>query len=47
MDRWPGSIHDATIFANSAIRAKLENGEFEGSVIIGKCIFGIQMNLEG
>lgn len=34
--RWPGSVHDATIFANSAIRARFEAGHFPGSVIIGK-----------
>ncbi|KAG5863175.1 hypothetical protein JTB14_018831 [Gonioctena quinquepunctata] len=33
--RWPGSTHDATIFANSSIRTRLETGEFGGSVIIG------------
>lgn len=39
--RWPGSTHDATIFANSSIRARLETGEFGGSVILGMCIFEI------
>lgn len=34
--RWPGSLHDATIFANSAIRARFEAGHFSGTVIIGR-----------
>lgn len=34
--RWPGSAHDATIFANSAIRARFETGQFPGCVIIGR-----------
>lgn len=34
--RWPGSAHDSTVFANSRIRARFENNEFENSLILGK-----------
>lgn len=33
--RWPGSVHDSTIFNNSVIKAKFEDGHFPGCVIIG------------
>ncbi|RZB41282.1 DDE Tnp 4 domain containing protein [Asbolus verrucosus] len=28
VSRWPGSVHDITIFNSSNIRARLENNEF-------------------
>lgn len=34
--RWPGSTHDATIFANSTLRARFENHEFPNCLLIGK-----------
>lgn len=33
--RWPGSAHDSHIFDNSRIRARLENGEFGETVLLG------------
>lgn len=33
--RWPGSVHDSTIFDNSSLRAKLENNEFGDCYILG------------
>ncbi|KAK5648276.1 hypothetical protein RI129_003168 [Pyrocoelia pectoralis] len=33
--RWPGSTHDSTIFNNSRIRARIENGEFPNSFLLG------------
>lgn len=33
--RWPGSTHDSTIFNNSRIRARFENGEFGDSLLLG------------
>ncbi|VEN62479.1 unnamed protein product [Callosobruchus maculatus] len=33
--RWPGSAHDATIFANSTLRARFENHEFPNCLLIG------------
>ncbi|KAL4126786.1 hypothetical protein QTP88_010995 [Uroleucon formosanum] len=33
--RWPGSVHDSTIFDNSSVLAKLENNEFGDCYILG------------
>lgn len=34
--RWPGSSHDSTIFNNSRVRARIENGDFgNDSVLLG------------
>ncbi|XP_066600761.1 putative nuclease HARBI1 [Prorops nasuta] len=33
--RWPGSIHDATIFDNSRIKKRFENGEFGNAILLG------------
>ncbi|XP_067619917.1 putative nuclease HARBI1 [Eurosta solidaginis] len=32
--RWPGSAHDATIFRNSRICARLKNGEFQNGIVV-------------
>lgn len=34
--RWPGSVHDMTIFNHSRLRARFEGGEFPNSVLLGK-----------
>jgi len=31
--RWPGSVHDSTIFDNSHLRAKLESGQLKGYLV--------------
>lgn len=36
--RWPGSAHDQTIFNNSRIRARVEAGHFENSILLGMII---------
>lgn len=33
--RWPGSSHDSHIFNNSALKVRLENGEFGDRVLLG------------
>ncbi|XP_034944923.1 putative nuclease HARBI1 [Chelonus insularis] len=33
--RWPGSAHDATVFDNSRIKRRFENGEFDNSLLVG------------
>ncbi|XP_034944757.1 putative nuclease HARBI1 [Chelonus insularis] len=35
VSRWPGSAHDATIFDNSRIKRRFENGEFYNSLLVG------------
>jgi hypothetical protein len=32
--RWPGSTHDQTIFNNSRVKFRLENGEFGNSLVV-------------
>lgn len=34
--RWPGPTHDATIFANSNLRARFEANQFQNCVLLGK-----------
>lgn len=34
--RWPGSAHDATIFNNSQLRRRFENGDFLNALLLGK-----------
>lgn len=33
--RWPGATHDSFIFNNSAVRMKLEMGEFKNLILLG------------
>jgi hypothetical protein len=33
--RWPGSVHDSTIFDDSRIRMRLENNEFPNCYLLG------------
>nr|CAH7713995.1 unnamed protein product [Callosobruchus chinensis] len=33
--RWPGSVHDQTVFNNSRIKARFQNNEFEDNVLLG------------
>ncbi|XP_050505022.1 putative nuclease HARBI1 [Diabrotica virgifera virgifera] len=33
--RWPGSVHDSTIFNDSLLRARLENNEFPDCYLLG------------
>lgn len=35
VDRWPGSVHDTTIFNYSIVRARFENGEFTPFCVVG------------
>lgn len=41
--RWPGSAHDATIFANSSLHERFERGEYgRDSVILGDSAYGTE-----
>lgn len=33
--RWPGSVHDQTIFNNSLVKTRFENGEFQDFCLVG------------
>jgi len=32
--RWPGSVHDATIFQHSRLHRRLEEGEFDSGILL-------------
>lgn len=39
--RWPGAAHDATIFANSALCERMDNGDFgTDSVLLADAAYG-------
>ncbi|XP_031329213.1 putative nuclease HARBI1 [Photinus pyralis] len=40
--RWQGSAHDSTIFNNSRLRARLEQNEFDGCVIVGDSGYAVK-----
>lgn len=41
--RWPGSTHDATMFANSTLLNKIENGDYgTNSVILGDSAYALK-----
>ncbi|RZB40329.1 DDE Tnp 4 and/or Plant tran domain containing protein, partial [Asbolus verrucosus] len=33
--RWPGSVHDSTIFNDSPLRVDLENGQYQNGYLLG------------
>ncbi|XP_032687237.1 putative nuclease HARBI1 [Odontomachus brunneus] len=35
VSRWPGSVHDATIFQHSWVHRRLEEGEFHSGILLG------------
>ncbi|XP_065200775.1 putative nuclease HARBI1 [Planococcus citri] len=40
--RWPGSSHDSTIFNNSSIKYKFEDGEFGNDLLVGDGGYGVR-----
>ncbi|XP_018572749.1 putative nuclease HARBI1 [Anoplophora glabripennis] len=43
--RWPGSVHDQTIFNNSNLRDRFENGEFGRYILIGDSGYSLRSYL--
>lgn len=43
--RWPGSVHDQTIFNNSRVKRKFENGQFENFMLVGDSGYSLQRYL--
>lgn len=43
--RWPGSVHDQTIFNNSTVKQRLENGEFGNSVLVADSGYANTMHI--
>ncbi|TGZ46663.1 Uncharacterized protein DBV15_12231 [Temnothorax longispinosus] len=43
--RWPGSVHDATIFQHSRLRRRLEEGEFRPGILLGDSGYPIKKYL--
>lgn len=40
VSRWPGSVHDATIFNNSRVKAVLEEDQrYTNCILLGKVMF--------
>lgn len=36
--RWPGSAHDSTIFNNSRVKHRFDEGEFGNGFLLGKLV---------
>lgn len=45
MARWPGSVHDATIFQHSRLCRRLEEGEFHSGILLGDSVYPVKKYL--
>lgn len=43
--RWPGSVHDATIFQHSRLRQRFEEGDFQSGILLGNSGYPIKKYL--
>lgn len=43
--RWPGSVHDATVFAHSNLHNRMEDNHFRSGILLGDCGYPLKSYL--
>lgn len=44
ISRWPGSVHDATIFNSSNVRAEFDGGRYGNAILLGIYLYLLLFN---